>query len=124
MNNIKNETIIMKEELGLVKLVKYENQEKLAEMEKNDNLPADAVIKNEKDIYDKPIKIYYKLVNLDITKEEISEYFEVQNILTQKKISEDVGHCRKYLKFFVTLTVISLVIALIGTIVALVVANA
>ena len=124
MNKIKNETIVIKEELGLVKLKKYKEQEKLAEMEKNDNLPADAVIKNEKDTYDKPIKIYYKLVNLDITKEEISEYFEVQNIFTQKKISEDVGQCKKYLKFFVTLTVISLVISLISTIVALVAANA
>ena len=37
MNNIKNETIIMKEELGLVKLKKYKEQEKLAEMEKITN---------------------------------------------------------------------------------------
>ncbi len=124
MNNIKNETIIMKEELGLVKLKKYKEQEKLAEMEKNNKLPADAVIKNENDTYDKPIKKYYKLVNLDITKEEISEYLEIQNIHTQKRIAEEVGYCRKYLKFFVTLTVINLVISLISTIVALVAANA
>lgn len=125
-NDKKKQIMNMKRSIGLYRVVKAENQEELAEMDKNGQLPDNVCLGGR----DSALNEYYYTYASDklMTKEEEEEYIRLTNAVNLDKIkkqsmetNENVKKIEKYFKFFYVLGIIELVVGVLAGIIALIV---
>lgn len=117
-NDKKKEVMNMKQVIGMYRIVKAENQEECAEIDKNGQLPDNVSIgKKGNSPFDETYYTYAE--NELMTKEEENEYIKLKAVAElneikkqNKEINENVRKMEKYFKFFYVLAITELVVGL------------
>lgn len=125
-NDKKKEVMNMKQAIGMYRIVKAENQEEYAEIDKNGQLPDNVCIGKKGN---SPFDEYYTYAENELmTKEEENEYIKLKAVAKlneikkqNKEINENVRKMEKYFKFFYVLAITELVVGAIAGIIVLIV---